>query len=388
MRNLGFSIRKVIGVATVAFCLTCPSEALAAPGDVTLLTYPNSTSTVGRAINGAGDVAGYYDVGSAFRRSAAGAFQPLTYPIYTEPQPRTYPDPPIIAVGLGDAISDNGIVAGLWGDRALGIYRTFVNVAGAHTAIPKPANYWTYQTSGVNNSGVVVGSMEHDVNETGRAWRWTGSGQVQDLGTLGGTQSFGLGINNAGVIVGAAERVGGVQHAYRWTESGGMQSIHALGQSSQANDINDTGVIVGSYAVSSINDRAFRWSPEGGMQTLAMLPGHVSATATFVNEGGWIIGEQWNAQFQTTHVLWTPGGQVIDLLAWVKQVNPTEGSKLNFISSLRGMSDDNLVLGNADDRAFLISVPEPSALALVTTVSMALLRRRRVAATSNKASTR
>ncbi len=66
---------------------------------------------------------------------------------------------------------------------------------------------------GINDSGVVVGSMALSVGGARHAFRYTGSG-LQDLGTLGGTNSTARRINAAGVIVGESLTSDDKTHAF------------------------------------------------------------------------------------------------------------------------------------------------------------------------------
>jgi probable HAF family extracellular repeat protein len=61
-----------------------------------------------------------------------------------------------------------------------------------------------------------------------RAFRWTASGGMQDLGTLGGNESFAYGVSADGsVVVGYTDNAVGPR-AFRWTASGGMQDLGTL----------------------------------------------------------------------------------------------------------------------------------------------------------------
>src|SRR5262249_27623474 len=75
-----------------------------------------------------------------------------------------------------------------------------------------------------------------------RAFVWSQSTGMTDLGTLGGTDSFGGGINDSGIVVGTSFRTGSnIGRAFRWTRSGGMHILPDFGFGSYALDINNPG---------------------------------------------------------------------------------------------------------------------------------------------------
>ena len=70
--------------------------------------------------------------------------------------------------------------------------------------------------------------------------------KIVDLGTLGGTSSTAVAINDSGEIAGHSDTTNLVFHAYRWTRRGGMQDLGTLGgPSSFATAINNRGQITG-----------------------------------------------------------------------------------------------------------------------------------------------
>ena len=81
---------------------------------------------------------------------------------------------------------------------------------------------------GVSADGSVVVGWSYNAAGWTRAFRWTASGGMQDLGTLpGGNRSEAWGVSADGsVVVGSAQNAAGYDHAFRWTASGGMEDLN------------------------------------------------------------------------------------------------------------------------------------------------------------------
>lgn len=142
----------------------------------------------------------------------------------------------------------------------------------------------------VSRDGTVIGGQYNVVSpigapnaETTHAFRWTSSGGMQGLGTLGATYSQSgepvtrlNAMNEVGsVLVGssAISNSGATRHAFRWTSANGgtMEDLGTPsgGLSSEANDVSaDGAVIVGQYASASNQSGGFYWTREGGMRSL------------------------------------------------------------------------------------------------------------------------
>ena len=68
-----------------------------------------------------------------------------------------------------------------------------------------------------------------------------------DLGTLGGSRSSAVAVNDAGQVVGWSGLDGAGAHAFSWTAAGGMIDLGTLGGSgSYASAVNDAGQVVGN----------------------------------------------------------------------------------------------------------------------------------------------
>jgi probable HAF family extracellular repeat protein len=94
----------------------------------------------------------------------------------------------------------------------------------------------------INAGGAVVG-QSYGANGCGRGFVWTPAGAMPDIGFLpGGSAASVSGINDAGVVVGAADTPAG-QHAFAWTLASGMVDLDAVsgaGTQSVAHLVNGT----------------------------------------------------------------------------------------------------------------------------------------------------
>jgi len=148
---------------------------------------------------------------------------------------------------------------------------------------------------GLNNAqpARIVGLSFTTADSASHPALWIG-GAVHDLGTLGGTRGCAYGINTHNQVVGTAETASGAPHAFRFTvdDAGNVLSRTDLGflsgNQSCAYAINDVGQIVGnSFA------RACLWD-DTGIHDLNQLiaPGSswVLESAQWITGSGRIIG--------------------------------------------------------------------------------------------------
>jgi len=143
------------------------------------------------------------------------------------------------------------------------------------------------------------------------------SNVVDDLGTLGGPTSMGLGINASGNVCGgsyltsADPHLGGL-HAFRWVDGIGMVDVGVL-QSvniSEAQGINAGAQLVGGSFVSIGGDsipHAFRANATLTMTDLGTLGGDYSY-AWDINDQGTITGEAANKAGDVHAFIWTASG--------------------------------------------------------------------------------
>src|SRR5262245_25566074 len=140
------------------------------------------------------------------------------------------------------------------------------------------------RADGVSSDGVVIVGTSYDFNTfLGRAVRWK-AGVAQDLGNLGGGESFALAASSDGsTVVGQSRTVNNI-HAFRWT-SAGIRDLGSLGDWSSAADVSADGtVVVGSATPPPPGGltMAFRWTASRGMENLNTVLRRLG-----VSTGGW-----------------------------------------------------------------------------------------------------
>jgi probable HAF family extracellular repeat protein len=201
--------------------------------------------------------------------------------------------------------------------------------------------------SAINNPGQAVGWSTTGTGDT-HAALWTRSGQVADLGTLGGTESWAFGVNDLGEVVGHSRDASGTKRAFLWTEATGMRDLggppgtrwceaYDINDRSQVvgrcevtrpdgstpyewetlGDINGSGEAASSFSTSGGHARLLRPTTAGGYDDvdLGTLPAGVDSFARDINERGEMAGGAFfgGPNWAYHAVVWSPGGIIQDL---------------------------------------------------------------------------
>ena len=181
--------------------------------------------------------------------------------------------------------------------------------------------------NGLNASGQVTGESSTTGDAATHAFLWKpttpggASGTMYNLLTLGGTNSYGYGINATGQVTGASDTTGdSTTHAFLWkpsTPNGTSGTMHDLGSlggtESDGGAINASGQVSGSsLTTGDAAYHAFLWKPStpngtsGTMHDLLTLGGTESFGGT-INANGQVAGFSYTTGDAAYHAyLWTP----------------------------------------------------------------------------------
>jgi probable HAF family extracellular repeat protein len=229
------------------------------------------------------------------------------------------------------------------------------------------------QGTGINDSGQLTGysDLPDDAQSHAILWNPTAvnsdSGEMHDLGTLGGTMSFGWDINSGGVVTGEAD-TNAQTHAFLWKPStpnstvGTMHDLGTLGGSwSSGSGINDSGQVAGSSSNEDEVSRAFLWTPAnvgeiaGTMLDLGTLGGSESYGYA-VNAAGQAVGSSYvTAEISNySHAfLYTTESGMLDLNTMIDPLSSWELVDADDINDLGQITGQGLI--NDEYHAFLLT---------------------------------
>ena len=174
------------------------------------------------------------------------------------------------------------------------------------------------------------------------AFIWNSGTGMTDLGTLGGNNSYALGVNDSGEVVGYSYLADNVTtHAFTWTATGGMVDLGALpgGTSTQGSCINNAGNVGGNGIDANGKQVPFFWSAAGGFQTLAENNGDQRNYSFGINNSDELTGQQYgnNGSSETVHAFfWAPNEGIKQNLPPLPGGLHTVGNSINNLEQFTG----------------------------------------------------
>jgi len=318
---------SLAAVVTALFVAVAAGPASAAPRYVAvMIDAPPHVNGFAGGINAAGDVAGalvpeyswFREGGRAFRY-VGGILQELQLPTTGDTD----------AVG----ISDDGQVA-------VNTSEGFFLYSGPSTVHPTSQNGSVSTAGGMSGNGNVVGVAWTPGGR--RAFRYTNS-HMEDLGTLGGIESLGVGINRAGDVTGwLTLSKGGSPRAFIYT-GGVVRMLGDLGRpTSFGTAINDVGQVAGTAYVVGGSMHAFLYT-NGAMRDLGTLGGRESQGSS-INAKGDVTGWSAIAEDSSYRAFLYTNGEMHDLNALV--ISGLDGFTL---FGARGINDQGQVVASGCD---------------------------------------
>lgn len=204
--------------------------------------------------------------------------------------PTQWKDGAISTIGSGEgnamAINDGGSVAGMLNGQAFRTVNGQVQSLGTLMGGNWASAY------GINVSGEVAG---YGNTATGAMRAFvSANGQLQQIGTFGGSSSYGMAINNAGQVVGHATNAAGYSEAFLY-QAGVLTGLGTLGgAASYGYGMNQSGSTVGYSWISGDTATAAFLYKDGTMRDLNDLIGLGSGwdlqAAYGINDLGQIVG--------------------------------------------------------------------------------------------------
>jgi probable HAF family extracellular repeat protein len=326
------------GNGLLAFTVTTdrgPSARLFDGEAVHELVDPKPSTAI--AVNDAGQVAGEF--------SGSGNRELFRWAALTQATTNDLVGAPPDVSTTGQAINASGVIAGNISDR-----RNFPGAAmrwvpGTQRQVLVELDTGPDINSNglfINTAGAVAGVSDLSGGRVHAAFWHAGDPAVLDLGTLpGGGDSSPAGLNDAGQVAGKANDAAGNPRAFIWTATTGMRDLGTLGgATAAANDLNASGWVVGTADTSEGASVAFLWR-DGAMRSLGTLGGRASA-ASAINATGLVGGNSDTANGVPHAFVWSEETGMLDLNDRITGTSP------GVLQTVLAVADDGTVLATAD----------------------------------------
>jgi hypothetical protein len=243
--------------------------------------------------------------------------------------------------------NDNGIVVGTAATTLFGSSRLPVMWNnGVVSQLPLPAGETLGDATGVNASGVAVGSVDAGSFQQGVIYSGGSATVITQTTPTGCFFVTAFGINDSGRVVGfgidpgnAARNVGivydiGAGMAFEVGALPGFNGALAFG-------VSNTGYVVGSSMLNQGSGLPFIWSDAGGMVAIPLATGTSQGSARAVNSAGWVVGQDSSA----FSIPFLYDGTTTYRLADLIPAGSGWDLSMNTSSSALGISDNNTIVG-------------------------------------------
>ncbi|HEY9798930.1 MAG TPA: DUF3466 family protein [Leptolyngbyaceae cyanobacterium] len=167
----------------------------------------------------------------------------------------------------------------------------YTNLGSLGGVISGPFPFKYTSVSDINESGQVVGTSLNS-NLEYHAYRTNPNSPINrdtdDLGTLGGSESYATAINNLGQVVGYSTNINGEFRAFLTAPNSPINpttsDLGTLGgSSSSASDINDLGQVVGTSTTITGESRAFLYDDGKLFDLNSLIPNNSGVTLNYAN---------------------------------------------------------------------------------------------------------
>ncbi|MET8701290.1 hypothetical protein ABZW10_20845 [Kitasatospora sp. NPDC004723] len=218
------------------------------------------------------------------------------------------------------AISGSGIVVGTSYTGSAGTHAVAWRPDGTTVTLAPLPGDTASEVTGVNAAGLAIGRSYTTVGSFhGIVWSPDGTPVRFQSGPTSGSGDWPVGINDAGTVIGVADRPQGIGTSRHGLVRSPGGALRDLGPYTSPTAINASGTVVGQYQpdLGQLTTHAARWSPDG---TLTPLPREPltggNSVAVGINGSGTAIGYAWDGiparQYQSGRI-WAPDGTLTNL---------------------------------------------------------------------------